>query len=123
MDGVRKAYLELNLMREVKGNKNNFSRYISRKRKTRENMGLVLNGTGDLVTKCNGKGQISRRLLPTVIVILGFRNRSVKEDQIRKHLSKLDAFKSVRPDVMHSGVLWVPADIIVKPLQIIFERS
>lgn len=50
-DGVRKAHLELNLMREVKGNKNSFSRYISRKRKTRENMGLVLNGAGDLETK------------------------------------------------------------------------
>lgn len=47
----------------------------------------------------------------------------MKEDWIRKHLSKLDTFKSVTPDVMHSGVLWVPADIIVKPLQIIFERS
>lgn len=52
-DVVRKvkAHLELNLVSNVKGNKKSFSRCISMKRKTRENMGLVLNGAGDLVTK------------------------------------------------------------------------
>ncbi|KAK4832553.1 hypothetical protein QYF61_024053 [Mycteria americana] len=45
-----KAYLELNLGRDLKGKKG-FYRYISSKRKTRGNVVLLLNGTGDLVTK------------------------------------------------------------------------
>lgn len=52
-DGVRKAnaYLELNLERDVKGNKKNFLRYINSKRKIRENVGPLLTGARDLVTK------------------------------------------------------------------------
>lgn len=53
-----KAHLELNLVSNVKGNKKSFSRCISKKRKTRENMGLVLNGAGDLVTKDREKVKV-----------------------------------------------------------------
>ncbi|GAB0176869.1 mitochondrial enolase superfamily member 1 [Grus japonensis] len=38
-----KAHLELNLARDVKDNKKGFFKYISSKRKTRENVGLLLN--------------------------------------------------------------------------------
>ena len=52
MDGFRKAKaLELNLVKDVKGNKKSFYKYIRSKRKTRENMGLLLNGTRNLVQK------------------------------------------------------------------------
>ncbi|MCQ4179420.1 hypothetical protein FK518_28105, partial [Klebsiella pneumoniae] len=34
-----KALTELNLARDIKGNKNNFCRYIDDKRKTKENVG------------------------------------------------------------------------------------
>jgi len=37
-----KAHLELNLTRDVKDNKKGFFKYISSKRKTRENVGLLL---------------------------------------------------------------------------------
>ena len=45
-DGVRyaKAYLELKLVRDVKGSKKGFYRHISNLRKTRGSVGL-LNGT------------------------------------------------------------------------------
>ena len=43
--------MELNLARIMKGNKKGFYKYISRKRKTLENVGLLLNGAEDLVTK------------------------------------------------------------------------
>lgn len=51
-DGVRKAkaHLELKLARDVKGNIKGFSRYVSSKMKTRENVGLLLNGAGNLMT-------------------------------------------------------------------------
>ena len=43
MDGVRKtkAHLEPNSVRDMKANKNVFYRYISSKRKSRENMDLL----------------------------------------------------------------------------------
>lgn len=46
-----KANLELNLARVVKSNKNGLYKCINSKRKTEENIGPLLNGTGDLVTK------------------------------------------------------------------------
>ncbi|GAB0179086.1 mitochondrial enolase superfamily member 1 [Grus japonensis] len=51
-DQVRKAkvLIELNLARDVKDNKKSFYRYISDKRKTGENVGLLQKETGDLIT-------------------------------------------------------------------------
>ncbi|KFV98219.1 hypothetical protein N327_09172, partial [Fulmarus glacialis] len=51
-DQIRKAkaLIELNLARDVKGNKKSFYRYVGDKRKTRENVGPLRNKTGDLVT-------------------------------------------------------------------------
>ncbi|GAB0176214.1 hypothetical protein GRJ2_000086600 [Grus japonensis] len=48
--GKAKALIEFNLARDVKGNKKSFYRYISDKRKTRENVGPLWKETGDLVT-------------------------------------------------------------------------
>lgn len=42
--------MELNLARDVKGNEKGFCKYISDKRKTRENVDPLLNETGDLMT-------------------------------------------------------------------------
>jgi len=41
MNQIRKAkaLIELNLARDIKGNKKTFCRYVSDKRKTRENVG------------------------------------------------------------------------------------
>jgi len=48
-----KALLELNLAKEVKDKKEEiFLKYISSKRKTRENAGLLLNEGGVLVRGC-----------------------------------------------------------------------
>ncbi|KFO15066.1 hypothetical protein N312_07407, partial [Balearica regulorum gibbericeps] len=58
-DQVRKAkaLLELNLVRDIKGNKN-FHRYISDKRRTRENVGPLRNETGELVTQDMEKAEV-----------------------------------------------------------------
>lgn len=53
-----KACLELNLARDVKGKKRGFCRYISSKRKTGENVGSLLNRTGDLVTEDTEKTNV-----------------------------------------------------------------
>ena len=52
-DATRKAkvHLGLNLARDVKDNKKGFFKYISSKWKPRENVGLLLNEEGVLVTE------------------------------------------------------------------------
>lgn len=57
--GIRKAkaHLELNLTRDVKGNKKGSYRYQSSKRTTRRNVGLLRNGAGALVTNNTEKAE------------------------------------------------------------------
>ena len=45
-----KALIELNLVRDVKGNKKSFYRHVGDKRKTKENVGPLWKEKGDLVT-------------------------------------------------------------------------
>lgn len=57
-----KAHLELNLVNEVKDNKKCFFEYINSKRKTRKNVGPLLNEVGALVVEDSEKAD-NRRLL------------------------------------------------------------
>ncbi|KFV00772.1 hypothetical protein N340_04752, partial [Tauraco erythrolophus] len=59
-DQVRKAKVltELNLARDIKGNKKNFYRYVSDKKRSRENIGPLQKETGDLATRDMEKGEV-----------------------------------------------------------------
>ncbi|KFV05198.1 hypothetical protein N340_02153, partial [Tauraco erythrolophus] len=59
-DHVRKskALIELNLARDIEGNKKNFYRYVSDKRRSRENVGPLWKEMGDLVTQDMEKAKI-----------------------------------------------------------------
>ncbi|KFZ52058.1 hypothetical protein N321_07570, partial [Antrostomus carolinensis] len=67
-DQVRKAkaLTELNLARDVKGNKKSFYRYVGEKRKTRENVGPLQKATGDLVTRDTEKAKVPNDFFASV---------------------------------------------------------
>ncbi|GAB0200720.1 hypothetical protein GRJ2_002537500 [Grus japonensis] len=64
-DQVRKAkaLIELNLARDIKGNKKSFYTYISDKRKMSKNGGPLKNDTEDLVTQDTEKAEIMEQTL------------------------------------------------------------
>lgn len=47
----------------------------------------------------------------------------VQEDQVREYLSKLNAYKSMGPNGMHTGEQKELADVILKSLLITFKQS
>ncbi|GAB0206869.1 mitochondrial enolase superfamily member 1 [Grus japonensis] len=113
-----KAQMELNLARDVKDNKKGFYKYISDKRKARENVGLLLNGAGALVTQDMEKSEVLNAAFASVYSSKTGLQESqvpetkakgwskedlplVEEDQIREYLSKLDIHKSMGPDEIH----------------------
>lgn len=68
---ARKASLELNLVRDTKGNKKCFYRYRSSKRKTRENVGMLLNGAGTQWQRTQKTQKCSRPSLLLSLLVRG----------------------------------------------------
>jgi len=139
-----KALTELNVARDVKGNKKDFCRNVTDRRQTREIVGPLRKEAGDLVTWDMEKAEVLKDFFVSVFnskcsshtaqVAEGkgwdWENEeppSVGEDKVQDCLRNLKVHKSMGPDEMRPHLMrWALRELVdgvAKPLSIIFERS
>lgn len=116
-------------MRAGKSRGKDSRRYISSRRHVRETMGLLLNGSGDPVTKDTAKTKVLN-----IFFAFGFQQSQTPETkgkdlflpqqgQLRKHLKRVDRHKSMGPSVMDPQVWRELANVSTRSLSIVFEMS
>ena len=103
-------------------------------------MGPLLNEMGDLVTQDMEKADVLNAFFASAFTsktglqesqVPATRGKGwikddvplVEEDQVKEYLSKLDTHKPMDPDGMQPQVLRELADVIARPLSIIFYQS
>jgi len=141
-DQVRnaKALVELNLAGDVKGNKKSFCRYISDKRKARENVGPLQREMEDLVIWDMEKAVVLYDFFASIFISMCSNHTSqaaagkgrnwendelptVGEEKVHGHLRNLKVHNCMGPEQMHSWVLMELVDEVAKPLSILFWKS
>ncbi|KAK4823310.1 hypothetical protein QYF61_000523 [Mycteria americana] len=122
-----KAELELNLAAAIKDNKKYFFKYISSKRRAKENLQPLLDAGGNTVTKVsNSKTSCSLGTEPPESEDRdGDQNGApiIQREMVSDLLHHLDTHKSMGPDEIHPRVLKELAEVLTKPLSVIYQQS
>ncbi|GAB0204308.1 mitochondrial enolase superfamily member 1 [Grus japonensis] len=136
---VAKAQLELKLASTVGDNKKGFFKYVNNKRRTRENIGSLLNENGHLTNRDIDKAETFNAAFASVFntddglwdpSCPELEDRDCSNDKlpadpklVRDLLLHLDAYKSMGPDGIHPRVLRELADVTARSLSIVFQWS
>ncbi|KAK4823010.1 hypothetical protein QYF61_024812 [Mycteria americana] len=136
-----KAELELNLAAAVKDNKKYFFKYISSKRRAKENLQPLVDGGGNTVTKDEERAEVLNAFFASVFnsranCSLGTQPPELEDrdgdqngapiiqgEMVSDLLHHLDTHKSMGPDEIHPRVLKELADVLTKLLSIISQQS
>lgn len=126
--------LTIDVADKVKG----FTKYLDDKRKKRGNGGLLLNYAGDLIAQAmvevlisffasviTSKTSLQKFHVPETNSIIWSKEEVplVGDDHVKAYLSKVDTYRFIGLDRMHTQVLKEMAGIISRPFSIVFESE